>query len=86
MRYPAALLVMLVLSACGHPQLRTPADPHEALGLETANALVRAGCLDCLLEAYRKYDSRRLTPVAAAATVGAIRAAALIDIREREPD
>jgi len=50
-----------------------------------ADALVRAGCFDCLLAAYKEYDSLRHTPPAEdTATAGAARAAALLAIRERE--
>jgi tetratricopeptide (TPR) repeat protein len=53
--------------------------------LAGADALVRAGCFDCLLAAYREYDELRRTPSAEeAATAGAVRAAALLAVRERE--
>jgi tetratricopeptide (TPR) repeat protein len=53
--------------------------------LAAADALVRVGCLDCLLEAYREYDTLRgVPPVADAATFAAIRVAGLIVLRERE--
>ena len=50
-----------------------------------ADRLVHAGCLDCLLEAYRAYQALRAIPAASqAATMGAIRAAGLIALRQRE--
>src|SRR5262249_3342075 len=53
--------------------------------LAAADARLRAGCYDCLLGAYDTYDQLRSTPaVAAAATRGALEAAALLSIRERE--
>jgi len=53
--------------------------------LADADRLIRAGCLDCLVEAYGEYDLMRGIPAARdAATAGAIRAAALIALRERE--
>jgi hypothetical protein len=46
---------------------------------------VKAGCLDCLLNAFREYDALRAIPAAAAdATAGVVRSAALIAIRQRE--
>jgi tetratricopeptide (TPR) repeat protein len=51
----------------------------------SADALVRAGCYDCLLAAYREYDALRSnTRVRDRAALGAVRAAALLAIRERE--
>jgi tetratricopeptide (TPR) repeat protein len=62
-----------------------PVGPSAAARLEMADELVREGCLDCLLAAYREYNSIRTSgSVSAAATAGSIRAAALIDLRERE--
>jgi tetratricopeptide (TPR) repeat protein len=53
--------------------------------MATAAELVRAGCLDCLIEALREYQALATVPaVAAEATAGAARAAALVAIRERE--
>ena len=53
--------------------------------LAAVDAEVRAGCLDCLVGAYRRFDELRAEPDAAdAATAGAIRAAALIALRQRE--
>ncbi|HEY3044009.1 MAG TPA: hypothetical protein VGJ39_08285 [Vicinamibacterales bacterium] len=50
-----------------------------------AAKLVRAGCLDCLIEALRAYQALTTVPaVAVDATAGAARTAALIAIRERE--
>jgi tetratricopeptide (TPR) repeat protein len=53
--------------------------------LASADALVRAGCLDCLIDAFGEYDLLRAFPFAKdAATAGAIRAGGLIARRERE--
>lgn len=53
--------------------------------LTAAPALVRAGCLDCLIDAVRDYEAAREIPVLAEeATGGAARAAALVALRERE--
>jgi len=78
------LVLILALSGCAHPKPAPPPDLHSAR-LAAADALVRAGCLDCLVAAYREYDAvRALPPAADRATAGAIRSAALIALRERE--
>jgi tetratricopeptide (TPR) repeat protein len=59
--------------------------PTPAQRLASADALVRAGCLDCLIDAYGEYDLLRAFPYARdAATLGQIRAAGLIARRQRE--
>jgi tetratricopeptide (TPR) repeat protein len=59
--------------------------PTPAQRLASADALVRAGCLDCLTAAYGEYDLLRTFPAARdAATAGAVRSAALVALRERE--
>src|SRR5919201_3086435 len=84
-------LFVLSLGACvavgcatrGVPA-RPPAIPVE-VRLAATGSLVRAGCLDCLLDAFREYDALRREPVAAdAATAAAARTAVLIALRERE--
>jgi tetratricopeptide (TPR) repeat protein len=53
--------------------------------LARADANLRAGCFDCLVEALKQYESARPIPaLAAQATTGAVRAAALLALRERE--
>ena len=53
--------------------------------MAAAATLVRAGCLDCLIEALREYqDLRKIPAVAVDATAGAARTATLVAIRERE--
>jgi tetratricopeptide (TPR) repeat protein len=60
-------------------------EPGATARLAAADALVRAGCYDCLSTAYREYDALRASPqVRVPATLGAARAAALLAIRERE--
>jgi tetratricopeptide (TPR) repeat protein len=67
------------------PVAQTPAPPTPAQRLTSADTLVRAGCLDCLIDAYGEYDLLRAFPYARdAATLGAIRAAGLIARRQRE--
>jgi len=63
----------------------TAVQPTPAQRLASADALVREGCLECLLDAYGEYDLLRAFPYARdAATSGAIRAAALVARRQRE--
>src|SRR5207244_1801956 len=53
--------------------------------LEEADANLRAGCFDCLAEAFKQYESvRNVPPVAEVATRGAVQASALLALRERE--
>jgi tetratricopeptide (TPR) repeat protein len=78
------LLLILALSACAHPKPGPPPDLHSAR-LAAADAQVRAGCLDCLVAAYREYEAlRSMPPAAVRATAGVVRSAALIALRERE--
>jgi hypothetical protein len=62
----------------------SPGPPPQAR-LDAAAALVRAGCLDCLLDAVRQYDELWGNPAAGhAALDGEVAAATLAAIRERE--
>jgi tetratricopeptide (TPR) repeat protein len=64
-----------------------PVDPSIAARatLAEADALVRAGCFDCLAGALKQYESvRAVAGVGAMATTGAVRASALLALRERE--
>ncbi|MBI3402009.1 MAG: hypothetical protein HY048_11365 [Acidobacteria bacterium] len=80
------LVVVTIAAACAAPKRPVVAPgPSPVERLAAADALVRAGCLDCLTAAYREYDALRQRPAATdRATAGAIRAAALIGLRERE--
>jgi tetratricopeptide (TPR) repeat protein len=85
-RLVSASTILLALAACA-PARRPSgmAPPSASARLAVADAEVRAGCLECLEAAYRDYQSLRLDPSAAdSATAGAIRAAALVTMRERE--
>lgn len=88
MRRLAGLLTLatILAPACARPKPPAiPAGPTPSERLAAADALVRAGCLDCLVAAYKEYDALRLEPAAAdRATAGAIRAAALTSLRQRE--
>ncbi len=80
--------MLLAAAACSRtppPAPAAAAAPTPAQRLASADALVRAGCLDCLLDAYGQYDLLRTLPAGReAGTSGAVRAAALIALRERE--
>src|SRR5262245_53678956 len=76
----------LAVSSCAHPQ--PPAVPpvvdHRAQ-LQSASGMVRAGCLECLVDAHQQYLALRAFPeVADDATTGAVRTAILVSIRQRE--
>ena len=83
-RTGALFVVCVVLSACAPKRPAVEPGPSPAERLAAADALVRAGCLDCLAAAFREYDAlRSLSTVAGAATAGATQSAALLAIRER---
>jgi tetratricopeptide (TPR) repeat protein len=85
------LVCVSVLFACAAaacaPTKAPSVDPAIAAraALAQADALVGAGCFDCLASGLDLYESVRGNPaVAAAATAGAVRAAGLLALRERE--
>ena len=84
----AELLLIVGASACSPktlPAATVTSPPTPAQRLASADALVRAGCLDCLIAAYGEYDLLRGFAFAnSAATAGAVRAAALVARRQRE--
>ena len=85
----ACLALLLAASACAKapltPVSAAPPPPTPAQRLASADALVRAGCLDCLIDAFGQYELLRAIPSAAeVGTAGAIRSAALIALRQRE--
>ena len=92
MRALAAFLALVAVSGCSRtmrpavtPPGATPPGPTSSERLVAADALVRAGCFDCLQSAYREYDALRAIAAAGdAAAIGAVRSAALLSIRERE--
>ena len=80
---------LLTLSACAKPPVKpaaaAPPPPTPAQRLASADALVREGCLDCLIDAFGQYELLRTIPSAAeVGTAGAVRSAALIALRQRE--
>jgi tetratricopeptide (TPR) repeat protein len=85
MRIVFASLLLVCLEACAPRPPAVSPDPTPAIQLAAADGLVRAGCLECLVSAYHAYDTLRSTPaVADEATAGAIRAAALVALRQHE--
>ena len=82
------LVALLALPACAKPPVKpvvTASPPTPAQRLASADALVRDGCLDCLVDALGQYELLRTIPSAAdVGTAGAIRSAALIALRQRE--
>ena len=83
-----SLVIVLATASCARPRPQiaiAPPAPTPAQRLASADELVRAGCLDCLIAAYGEYDLLRSFPAARdAAVAGAVRSAALIALRERE--
>jgi tetratricopeptide (TPR) repeat protein len=81
-----AAVPLIALTACRPVRpAAPPPGPSLTQRLAAADALLREGCLDCLLDAYRHYDAIRTAPGAPeAAGTGALQAAGLIALRERE--
>ena len=86
-----ALAAILVLGgACAKPRsIAAPPSPDVSGRLAKAGALMRLGCFDCLEEALAEYDAVRGVPNllandGEAAIDGAIRAALLLEMRQRE--
>ena len=66
MRHAVTVFVVCVpLAACAPKRLVVAPAPSPAERLAAADALVRAGCLDCLAAAFREYDALRSIPAAA---------------------
>jgi tetratricopeptide (TPR) repeat protein len=85
-RVGALLVVCAVVGACSTAPKRPAVvpSPSPAERLAAADALVRAGCFDCLLAAFREYEAlRSVSAVAAPATTGATQTAVLLAMRER---
>ena len=87
---PVVLVGLVGVAGCARP--KPPASkpaPNLQPRLDAANALVRVGCFDCLTAALTEYDALRTFTGASpaivdSATTGAIRAALLLELRERE--
>jgi tetratricopeptide (TPR) repeat protein len=83
-------VAVLTLAGCSASKARIPPAPIDlSPRLAEADALLAAGCFDCLRDALQKYQSLRTVTAAPApalerATVGALRAAALLALRQNE--
>ncbi len=85
MRQAIATSILVAVMACSPARRPVATEPPASERLAVVDAEVRAGCLDCLESAYQHYAALRQTADARdLATVGAIHAAVLIAIRERE--
>lgn len=88
MRRAFLVLIVAGFAGCSSAPPKPPFNNSETRApqrLADADALLRAGCYDCLLDAYRAYDAERALPFfAGTATLGAARAATLLALRERE--
>jgi tetratricopeptide (TPR) repeat protein len=87
----SAVAAAIVLTlACSAPKARIPPPTVDwSARLAEADALVEAGCFDCLRDALQKYQALRAMtaappPALIRATSGAFRAAALLALRQRE--
>src|SRR3954468_15654444 len=85
----AGIVLLVAVSACARPAVKpatpmTPLPPTPAQRLASADRLVDAGCLDCLIQAYGEYELLRTIPSAIDTGIArAIRSAALFDVRQR---
>jgi tetratricopeptide (TPR) repeat protein len=78
-------VAVLLVGGCA-PKTPTISPSQRALqNVAEADALVRAGCFDCLVGALARYEEARSAPATGdIATAGAVRAAMLLAMRERE--
>src|SRR5580765_2555120 len=85
MRRLSVCLAVGLVVACGPKKVAIDPAIAGRATLAQADANLRAGCFDCLVDALRQYESTRSIPVLAAeATRGAVRSSALLALRERE--
>ena len=84
LRAPTLILCAMAI-ACSSAKVPARPDPTAPARLAAADALVRDGCFDCLVDAHREYLALRpIASVAEAAAAGAVRSAALLAIKERD--
>jgi tetratricopeptide (TPR) repeat protein len=85
MRRLFVYLMVCLAAACGPKKVVVDPAIAGRATLAQADANLRAGCFDCLVEALGQYESVRAIPaLTEQATTGAFRAAAILAIRERE--
>ena len=81
----AAALALVVAAACAPKKVAVDPAIAARATLDQAAANLRAGCFDCLTDALRQYESVRSVPaVADVATRGAVQAAGILAMRERD--
>jgi tetratricopeptide (TPR) repeat protein len=80
-----AVAILVFTAACAPSRVRAKPDTDAPARLAAADAQVKAGCFECLLQAHKEYDALRTVAIVAdAAAAGAVRTAVLLAIRERE--
>src|SRR5690242_8766636 len=81
----AAALALVSAAACAPKHVAVDPAVGARATLAQADANLRAGCFDCLADALKQYESVRNVPaVAEPATRGAVQAAGLLAMRERD--
>ena len=89
LRAVAVLMTVAAVVGCRTKHPVSPQPPDLSSRLNEADALIAAGCFDCLREALQRYQALRTVTGAAPssierATTGAFRAASLLALRQRE--
>jgi len=85
MRRLFVCLAVSLAAACGPKKVAVDPAIAGRATLAQADANLRAGCFDCLVDALQQYESvRAVPPLTEVATKGAVQAAALLALRERE--
>jgi tetratricopeptide (TPR) repeat protein len=84
-RSVAVAAALCLATACGPKKVVVDPSIAARATIEQADANLRAGCFDCVADALKQYESVRKVPaVADLATRGAVSAAAILAMRERE--
>src|SRR5215831_14445877 len=85
MRFRQVWLAVALVAACGPKKVAVDPAIAGRATLAKADANLRAGCFDCLVQALEQYESARAIPALSdQATAGAFRTTAILAIRERE--
>ena len=85
MRRRAISAVVALAVACGPKKVVVDPAIAARATLAQADQNLRVGCFDCLVEALKEYESvRTVSAVSGLAAAGAVRASALLALRERE--
>ena len=84
-RQLAVAIALGLVAACAPKKVAVDPAIAARATLEQADANLRAGCFDCLVEALKQYESVRSVPaVAELATRGGVRTLAVLAMRERD--